>query len=137
MMYIFVHKEDIMALNICSLSFQNLDEGLGTRVGKWESLISKKASSHFQLCREMCKITVCLCIKPCYWSRTDSSTALASSPIASEKKCQICKEKEETFLWQFDLTTRTTTKESIWSNLRIKNVKLGFDGTSGAEQMRQ
>lgn len=48
MKHIFVHEEDIMVLNICfPLSFQNLDEGLGTPVGKWESLISKKASSHF------------------------------------------------------------------------------------------
>lgn len=48
MKHIFVHKEDIMALNICfPLSFQNLGEGLGTPVGKWESLISKKESSHF------------------------------------------------------------------------------------------
>lgn len=35
MKHIFVHREDIIALNICfPLSFRNLDEGLGTPVGK-------------------------------------------------------------------------------------------------------
>lgn len=48
MKHIFVYEEDIVALNICfPLSFQDLDEGLGTPVGKWEALISKKARSRF------------------------------------------------------------------------------------------
>lgn len=51
---ISVHKKDIMALNICfPMSFRNIREGMGTPVGKREFLISKKGSSHFQLCREM------------------------------------------------------------------------------------
>jgi len=43
MKLIFVHKEDMMALNICSpVSFQNLKEGLGIPVGKQEFFISRK-----------------------------------------------------------------------------------------------
>lgn len=42
-------------------------------------------------------------------------------------------------IWFNKNDNNNNRKESIWNDLRIKNVeiKLGFAGTSGTEQMRQ